>query len=148
MPSPRRSGYPRRPIRWGMLPFIRIYSFINLASFFSKPPSCAKIPCIRVPRRRPNLTFTLVKASAFVFMLAFCADAVAATIQGVVRDPSGPVVAKAEVTVSGAALTTPRASQTNAEGRFSVDGLAPGDYQVSVRAPGFEQFQNSVTISQ
>jgi Carboxypeptidase regulatory-like domain/Peptidase family M1 domain len=79
-------------------------------------------------------------------MLAFCTGAVAATIQGVVRDPSGAVVAKAEVVVSGAALTTPRAAQTNAEGRFSIDGLAPGDYQVSVRAPGFEQFQNSVSI--
>jgi hypothetical protein len=92
--------------------------------------------------------FKLVKPSAFVFMLSFGIGAVAATIQGVVRDPSGAVVAKAEVTVSGAALSAPRAAQTNAQGRFSVDGLASGDYQVSVRAPGFEQFQNSVTIGQ
>jgi hypothetical protein len=91
---------------------------------------------------------TIVKSSAFVFMLAFGVGATAATIQGVVRDPSGAVVAKAEVTVSGVALSTPRAAQTNPQGRFSVDGLAPGDYQVSVRAPGFEQFQNSVTIDQ
>ena len=79
-------------------------------------------------------------------MLAFGVGAVAATIQGIVRDPSGAVIAKAEVTLSGAALSAPRAAQTNAQGRFSVDGLEPGDYQVSVRAPGFEQFQNFVTI--
>jgi hypothetical protein len=90
----------------------------------------------------------LAKPSAFVFMLAFGAGAVAATIQGVVHDPSGAVVIKAEVTVSGAALSAPRAAQTDVQGRFSVDGLAPGDYQVSVRAPGFEQFQNSVAIGQ
>lgn len=81
-------------------------------------------------------------------MLAFGVGAMAATIQGVVRDPSGAVVAKAEVTVSGSALNAPLAAQTNAQGRFSLDGLAPGEYQVSVRAPGFEPFQNSVTISQ
>lgn len=92
--------------------------------------------------------FTLVKPSAFVFMLAFGVGAVAATIQGEVRDPSGAVVAKAEVTVSGAGLNAPRSAQTNAQGRFSVDDLAPGDYQVSVRAPGFEQFQNVMTIGQ
>src|SRR5580692_12819619 len=91
--------------------------------------------------------FKLVKPSAFVFMLAFGVAAVAATIQGVVRDPSGAVVAKAEVTVSGP-LSAPRASQTDAQGRYSIGDLAPGDYQVSVRAPGFEQFQNSVAISQ
>lgn len=91
---------------------------------------------------------TIVKSSAFVFTLAFGVGATAATIQGVVRDPSGAVVAKAEVTVSGVSLSTARAAQTNPQGRFSVDGLAPGDYQVSVRAPGFEQFQNSVTIDQ
>lgn len=81
-------------------------------------------------------------------MLAFGGGAMAATLQGVVRDPSGAVVDKADVTVSGSALSAPLAAQTNAQGRFSVDGLGPGNYQVSVRAPGFEQFQNSVTISQ
>ena len=81
-------------------------------------------------------------------MLAFSVTAVAATIRGVVRDPSGAVVAKVEVLVSGAALSAPRTAQTDAQGRFSIDGLAPGDYQVSARAPGFEPFQDSVTISQ
>src|ERR1700677_1288308 len=114
---------------------------------FSNPLACVNLLSIRTHKRRPDLMFKLVKPSAFVFMLAFAVGAVAATIQGVVRDPSGAVVAKAEVTVSGAALSAPRAAQTDAQGRFSIDALAPGDYQFSVRAPGFEQFQNSVTIS-
>src|SRR5271156_870720 len=97
---------------------------------------------------RRDLMFKLVKPSAFVFMLAFAAGAMAATIQGVVRDPSGAVVARAEVTVSGAALSAPQAAQTDAQGHFSIDGLAPGDYQVDVRSPGFEPFHNPVTISQ
>ena len=54
-------------------------------------------------------------------MLAFAVGAAAATIQGVVRDPSGAVVAKAEVTVSGPALSASRPAQTDSQGRYSID---------------------------
>jgi hypothetical protein len=73
---------------------------------------------------------------------------VAGVIAGVVRDPSGAVVARAEVTASDSASGVARSVETDAEGRFSIDNLAPGDYQVAVKAPGFEIAQRSVTVSQ
>jgi hypothetical protein len=69
----------------------------------------------------------------------------AATIQGIVQDPSGAVVAGAEVTVSGAAAA-PVTVKTDPEGRFSIDGLAPGEYRITVRQQGFELEQRTTTV--
>ncbi|HYL74095.1 MAG TPA: carboxypeptidase regulatory-like domain-containing protein [Bryobacteraceae bacterium] len=71
----------------------------------------------------------------------------AATIQGTVLDPSGAVVAGAEVTVSGAASAS-RTVQTDSKGHFAVDGLTPGEYLITVRQPGFEIEQRPATIGQ
>ena len=75
-----------------------------------------------------------------------CLPAAAATIQGTVHDPSGAVVAAAEVTISNGASPENKTTKTDTQGHFTIDNLAPGDYQVSIHRDGFETYQRSITL--
>jgi hypothetical protein len=61
-------------------------------------------------------------------------------IAGSVSDRSGALVAAAAVVVKSQATQEERDLTTDAEGNFSVPLLAPGDYDLTVRAPGFQPF--------
>jgi len=60
------------------------------------------------------------------------------SIAGVLRDPSGAVVPGAKVEVTNPASGSSRSAQTNPQGRFVIDALRAGRYQVTVHAAGFE----------
>ena len=60
-----------------------------------------------------------------------------ATLQGVVTDPSGAVVPKADVTLTAAETGTQKKVTTNDSGVYSISGLAPGSYSLTVTKPGF-----------
>src|SRR6201982_1865776 len=59
-------------------------------------------------------------------------------IAGTVSDPSRAMVAHAEIAVKSQATQEERDLTTDAEGNFSVPFLSPGNYDLTVRAPGFE----------
>lgn len=60
------------------------------------------------------------------------------TLEGSVREPQGPPIANAQVGVLNPATNERRGAVTNDAGRFRILGLAPGRYQVSIRAIGHE----------
>jgi hypothetical protein len=65
-----------------------------------------------------------------------------AGISGVVRDPSGSVVANAKVVISNAAQGEARSIATNEAGLFTAPALRPGlGYKVTVNAPGFAAYE-------
>jgi hypothetical protein len=59
-------------------------------------------------------------------------------IAGTVSDPNGALVARAAIVVTSQATQEERDLVTDAEGGFSVPFLTPGNYDLTVRAPGFE----------
>jgi hypothetical protein len=59
-------------------------------------------------------------------------------IGGAVSDPSGARVARAAIVVKSQATQEERDLTTDAEGNFLVPFLTLGDYDLTVRAPGFE----------
>src|SRR5205814_1813592 len=60
-------------------------------------------------------------------------------------DPTGAVVAKATVTANGGGKTY--SAQSNASGDFTIPYLQPGQYQISVEAPGFRrELRKDVTV--
>jgi len=83
---------------------------------------------------------TLVRTA----VLALCAlpmhgqTADTGAIAGSVSDPSGALVAHAAIVVKSQARQEERDLITDAEGNFSVPFLAPDNYDLTVRAPGFE----------
>jgi hypothetical protein len=58
-------------------------------------------------------------------------------IAGTVSDPSGALVAHAAIVVKSQATQEQRDLTTDADGNFSVPFLTPGNYDLTVRAPGF-----------
>jgi hypothetical protein len=60
-----------------------------------------------------------------------------ATLTGTVTDRSGAVIPKAQIAVKNAATGITRSSETNSAGFYTAPGLPPGNYAVSVTAPGF-----------
>src|ERR1700731_2763401 len=80
----------------------------------------------------------------FIYAFAFCSvpmygqTADTGAIAGSVSDPSGAQVAGAAVVINSLATREERDLTTDAEGNFSVPFLTPGNYDLTVRAPGFE----------
>jgi hypothetical protein len=60
-------------------------------------------------------------------------------ISGTVTDPNGAVVPNATVTITNTSSGASFSTYTNADGEFSREGLAAGNYTVSVTAPGFKR---------
>jgi hypothetical protein len=67
-----------------------------------------------------------------------------ASLSGVVTDPSGAVVPKATVALTGA--KAPAAILTAADGAYRFTDLRPGLYTVRIAAPGFAPFEKLATI--
>ena len=69
-------------------------------------------------------------------------------ITGTVKDPGGAVVSGADVSL----LTSTRAvlgdTLTDTSGNFTLDNIAPGNYQLNVEAPGFLRHRGAVQVTQ
>src|SRR5216683_991414 len=76
------------------------------------------------------------------------AQGAAATLTGTVTDRSGAVIPKAEISAKNAATGVVRGGETNSAGLYTVPGLPPGNYAVSVTAAGFSTaVRTSITLT-
>ena len=64
-----------------------------------------------------------------------------ATFSGNITDPSAAVVPGAQVTVHGIATGVDRIVTSDSAGNYTVPSLLPGNYSVSVKAPGFATYK-------
>src|SRR6201981_3044858 len=85
-------------------------------------------------------TCILFRISVFAFcpLLMHAQTANTGSIAGSVSDPSGAPVAGAAVVINSEATGEERDLTTDVEGNFSVPFLTPSNYDLTVRAPGFE----------
>src|SRR5258706_13848681 len=71
-----------------------------------------------------------------------------ATLSGVASDASGAVLPGAQVTVTNKNTGVKRTVATDSPGRFTASQLAPGPYEVTATAPGFETLRReSITLA-
>jgi outer membrane receptor protein involved in Fe transport len=86
---------------------------------------------------RVLILLSFVLAVSIVFASQVRAQVAGATLSGTINDPSGAVVPKAQVSARNTATGVTRAATTDSAGFYSIPNLLPGNYEVSVTAPGF-----------
>jgi len=103
--------------------------------------------------RSKKLACCLVFALGSLLSLAAVGNAQVNTadLSGQVLDPSGRSVAGATVTVKRLDTNVAFSTRSDETGAYSFVGLVPGDYELTVEAPGFARYRNSglvLTIGQ
>jgi len=71
------------------------------------------------------------------------------SIQGRVVDPTGAVIARAEVVLQGTG--SPAAginTESDRQGKFLLSGVAPGEYEVVISKPGFVPQTKTIAVTQ
>ncbi|MCW5968100.1 MAG: carboxypeptidase regulatory-like domain-containing protein [Blastocatellales bacterium] len=104
--------------------------------------------------RRLFAVFALLGAAILIHFSSPAAPSSAAAglpqapgqVQGVVKDPKGAVVAGASVALRHETTGATQTAATDSEGKFTVTGLAPGRWTVSVEARGFKTAQTALEI--
>lgn len=69
-------------------------------------------------------------------------------ITGTVEDPDGATVKGADVSLLNTNQAVLRATVTDEEGRFTLDNIAAGDYQLNVERNGFIRHRSAVHVRQ
>jgi Carboxypeptidase regulatory-like domain len=91
------------------------------------------------------------KIQSMLFLLALPAigsafvQAPTGTIAGVVRDPSGAIVTRAQVKLVSRATGLTRAASTSEQGDYSFLSLLAGEYEVSTEVQGFRRIVRKAT---
>ena len=68
------------------------------------------------------------------------------SLVGAVNDSSGGRVQFADISLQAIESSLARQTKTDSRGAFRFDDLLPGNYQLTVRAPGFAEARSSVTV--
>ncbi|MGH9524250.1 MAG: TonB-dependent receptor domain-containing protein, partial [Terriglobales bacterium] len=96
-----------------------------------------------------RLTFVIAISIALSCLFAPVANGQQAggTISGTVLDSSAAAYPNAEVTIANLATGISRVTKTNDAGLFTAPNLTPGTYQVSISAPGFTTYVQTVDLN-
>lgn len=103
----------------------------------------------RLPAKLPRGRSCRLGAAVWVAVVAFsllfsgsrayAQSGAQAAIAGTVTDSTGAMVANATVTITNEGTGGARTTQTDGRGFYAVESLDPGNYTVTVNAPGFKE---------
>lgn len=89
----------------------------------------------------------LAAAVFLILAAAPCVPAQVSSVRGAVTDPSGALVAGAELAFTNTGSGTVARARTNESGSYQIPGLAPGSYAVRVERAGFKSLVNAAHLS-
>ncbi|MCL6543588.1 MAG: carboxypeptidase regulatory-like domain-containing protein [Bryobacteraceae bacterium] len=91
----------------------------------------------------PIRFFTVVLAALVLVPFACWGQTTTSALQGVLTDPAGAIVVNADIELTEKATGFVRSTKPNELGIFRFAGLPPGDYELSIKAPGFKSYVQS-----
>jgi Carboxypeptidase regulatory-like domain/TonB-dependent Receptor Plug Domain/TonB dependent receptor len=98
----------------------------------------------------------VIKIVLFMWIFGLCvvnsrpvrAQVAGGTLSGSITDPSGAVVANAQVVIKNSATGIAKTVTTNSDGFYSAANLLPGEYEVAVSATGFNtEIKKGITVN-
>jgi hypothetical protein len=94
------------------------------------------------------VVFAWLSGLCLLISLPLRAQVAGGTLSGSVTDPSGAVVANAQVVIKNSATGVSTTVTTNSDGFYSAANLLPGEYEVAVSATGFSTgVKKGITIN-
>ncbi len=90
--------------------------------------------------RRALSAFLIV---GILFSIPTRAQVAGATLSGTITDPSGSVVVQVELAIKNVATGVTTKVTTNSDGFYTASNLLPGEYAVTISAPGFNTEQRT-----
>ena len=91
--------------------------------------------------------FTLMLLAALISVPLFVVHGAGGRIEGKVTDPKGAAIPGATVTVTNKSTKQSLTAVTDGQGRYKVEGLSAGTYDVAISAKGFKDGQQAdVTV--
>ena len=107
----------------------------------------ATTPIFVAPRFIIFVTF-LAMMICVIVPIALRSQVVGGSLSGTITDESRGAVAGATISIANVATGVNTTVTTNAEGIYNAPNLLPGNYQVTVSAPGFQKtIQNGVVLT-
>lgn len=94
---------------------------------------------VKMANRSAQAAAKYAVLALFCTAMAWC-QLYTGSVTGVVTDPSGAIVAGAEITLTDIDRATHTSAKTDAAGRYLFRSLAPGDYLLRVTAAGFAPY--------
>jgi hypothetical protein len=92
------------------------------------------------------LALAVLATAAILTIPVFAQTITTGDIAGVVTDPSGAVLPNVTVTLKNTQTGATQSRNTNDQGAYRFALLPPGNYVVTVTAPGFQTVQRSATV--
>src|SRR6185295_3298713 len=96
--------------------------------------------------RHRGLSLFSLALIAVLFAGVLIAQQTTGILRGIVTDESGALIPAARLTVTGPGGVRKNV-QTQADGTYTLVGLAPGNYTVRLVLPGFSPFQQQVNLT-
>jgi hypothetical protein len=87
---------------------------------------------------------------AFFFLFSALLSAQQANtgaVTGIVTDPQGAVIARAQVTARNSATNATRTTRSNNSGNYLLSNLVPGEYRIEVEASTFKRMVQTVEVA-
>jgi carboxypeptidase family protein/TonB-dependent receptor-like protein len=107
-----------------------------------------------VSSRKVSTGYLFYCTLAVVLIIGIClsdparAQVAGGTLSGTITDPSGKLVPHTQVSIQNVATGITTTVTTNSDGFYIAANLLPGDYQITITAPGFDtEVKSGIRIS-